>query len=215
VKTFPDGICACAGIDWEALPSQPIEVVRLAVDTGMRDLDGAEETIFHLRIRILRAARKVRLWEQYVDPDTGQPFTDPKRWIQVRWPRSWRYCKDAMDTEEPLKDLPIETITQITGANLKVLAHEGLSSNLRTMPAVLEAAKKKTKDGLIDYLNQNHQQHIGKVTVTERGASAKMDEAIMIAKVIYDCKTDGEAQEAIAAEFVDEHAVEYEMRRAS
>ena len=140
MKTFSNGVEAVGAVDWEGMTKQPIEYAALAVRQALSALEGSEETVFHNRMRVLRVARHLELWKLDMDPEVDQPFVSMKRWIQTLWPKSYRYCVDAWETEEALDDLPMAELTEVTGANLKVLRQ--VSSGVRGKGAVLKAARK-------------------------------------------------------------------------
>ena len=194
------------------MTSRPIEEAALAVKQALSRLEGAEERIFHARMRVLRAARELKLWTLDLDPELGVPFVRMERWIRALWPQSFRYAKDALETEEALASVPMETLTQITGANLKVLADEGLSSNLRSNPAVLEAAKDRTKESFVEYLNGQHGQHIEPIRLMPKVDTARFDAALEMVMVVEDCNR-GEALVAIAGLVEQEYLVRYEHKR--
>ena len=213
-ETFSSNIEAAINFDWSGLATWPVEYVQLAVKQSLCVLEGSEETIFHARMRVLRVARQLELYKLDIDPEWGQPFTEMGPWIQRLWPKSWRYCKDAMKTEEPLKDVPMETLSQISGANLKVLADEGLSSGLRTAPDVIEAAKTLTKDKLIDWFNEEKGQNIQKPALMPKLDVDEFEAAIEMARVCDGCESRAESIKAIAISYIQDHAVEYERRTA-
>ena len=174
MKIFSPDVEAVRDFDWEHI-SGPLHVADLAIKQALGALDGSEEYIFHSRMRVLRAARKLRTWERCMDPEVDRPFASMEVWIKRTWPKSYRYAKDAWETEEALDAVPMDDLKAISGANLKVLADEGLSSGLRSKPEVLEAAKNLTKEGFVGYLNQTHQQHIEPIRVMPKVASDRFE----------------------------------------
>ena len=174
MKIFSPDVEAVRDFDWEHI-SGPLHVADLAIKQALGALDGSEEYIFHSRMRVLRAARKLRTWERCMDPEVDRPFASMEVWIKRTWPKSYRYAKDAWETEAALDAVPMDDLKAISGANLKVLADEGLSSGLRSKPEVLEAAKNLTKEGFVGYLNQTHQQHIEPIRVMPKAASDRFE----------------------------------------
>lgn len=212
-KTFSDSIEAVGRVDWEGMTSQPIEYAQLAVKQALARLNGAEESIFHHRMRVLRVARQMELFKLDRDPEVGQPFATMKRWIQVLWPESYRYCKDAWETEAALAAVPMETLAGITGANLKVLADEGLSTGLVTNVDVLKAATERTKDAFVEYLNSQHGQHIEPVRLMPRVDAGEFERAVEMVMFVEECNR-AEALCKIASLIIAEYAVAYERRTA-
>ena len=198
MKTFSDDIEAVASIDWEGMDSQPLAYAALAVKQAMEAMDGAEESVFHNRMRVLRVARKLELWKLDLDPDVDRPFVDPRRWVKHLWPRSYRYCAEAWDTEEDLGEFPMNVLQDITGANLKVL----------------KAAKEMTKDQFTEHLSKDYHQHIEPVRVMPKAGSEKFEEAIVMVEVVEDCNR-AEALEKIAELIIGEYAVAYDRKEKS
>ncbi len=208
-KTFSETIEAVGRFDWEGLASQPVEYAQRAVKQALARLNGAEESIFHHRMRVLRIARQMELFKLDTDPEVGQPFVTIKRWIQSLWPESYRYCKDAWETEEALAAVPMEKLTQITGANLKVLADEGLSSGLATNADVLKAATERTKDSFVEYLNSQHGQHLEPVRLMPKVDAGEFERAVEMVQAVEECNR-GEALCKIASLIIAEYAVPFE-----
>ena len=207
MKTFSDDIEAVGTIDWEGMDSQPLEYVALAVKQAMEAMDGAEESVFHNRMQVLRVARKLELWKLDLDPDVGQPFVTMKRWIQALWPKSYRYAVDAWETEEALDDLPMDELTAVTGANLKVLRQVG--SGVRAKKAVLKAAREMTKDQFEAHLTEKYGQHLEPVRIMPKAGSDKFDLAIEMVEAVEECNR-AEAMEKIADLIISEYAAQYE-----
>ena len=210
MKTFSDDIEAVGTIDWEGMDSQPLAYAALAVKQAMQAMDGAEESVFHNRMRVLRVARKLELWKLDLDPDVDRPFVDPRRWVKHLWPRSYRYCAEAWDTEEDLGEFPMNVLQDITGANLKVLRQ--VSSNVRGK--VLKAAKEMTKDQFTEHLTTKYDQHIEPVRVMPKAGSEKFEEAIVMVEVVEECNR-AEALEKIAELIIGEYAVAYDRKEKS
>jgi hypothetical protein len=212
LKTFQDDIEAVGAFDWDGLTSQPIQVAALAVKQAMRALDGAEETVFHNRMRVLRVARQLELWKLDLDPDVGEPFVTMKRWIQSLWPKSYRYCVDAWETEEALAEVPMGDLTDITGANLKVLKE--VSSGVRAKKAVLKAAREMTQDQFKAHLSSKYDQHLEPIRVMPKADADEFEEAVEMVEVVEECNRH-EALVKIAQLIKQEYAVPYEHKRTA
>ena len=212
-EIFSDQLSLATAFDWDIL-TKPSPEADLAVLQALSAMDGAEELIFHSRMRVLRAARKLRTWERCMDPEVDRPFASMEVWIKRTWPKSYRYAKDAWETEAALDAVPMDDLKAISGANLKVLADEGLSSGLRSKPEVLEAAKNLTKEGFVGYLNQTHQQHIQKPVLMPKEDLEEFEAAIEMAMVCEECQSRSEAIKAISVAYIQENAVNYERKRA-
>ena len=210
MKTFSDDIEAVSSIDWEGMDSQPLAYAALAVKQAMQAMDGAEESVFHNRMRVLRVARKLELWKLDLDPDVDRPFVDPRRWVKHLWPKSYRYCAEAWDTEEDLGELPMNVLQDITGANLKVLRQ--VSSNVRGK--VLKAAKEMTKDQFAEHLTKDYHQHIEPVRVMPKADAEEFEKAVEMVMEVEECNR-AEALKKIADLIVSEYAVPYDHKHRS
>jgi hypothetical protein len=207
MKTFSDDIEAVGAIDWEGMDTQPLEYVALAVKQAMQAMDGAEESVFHNRMRVLRVARKLETWKLDLDPDVDRPFVDPKRWVKHLWPKSYRYCAEAWETEEELGEFPMNVLQDITGANLKVLRQ--VSSGVRGK--VLNAAREMTKDQFEAHLSEKYDQHIEPIQVMPKVSAVKFEEAVTMVETVEECNR-AEALEKIAELIICEYAVAYEHK---
>jgi hypothetical protein len=207
LKTFSTDFETIVAFDWDGLTSQPLEVAELAVKQALTRLEGSEETIFHSRMQVLRVARKMELWKLDLDPDVGEPFATEERWIKSLWPKSYRYAKDAWETEEALADLPMAELKEVTGANLKVLRQ--VSSGVRGKKAVLKAAREMTKDQLEEHLTSKYGQHIEPVRMMPKAGSEKFETAVEMVESVEECNR-AEAIEKIADLIIGEYAAQYE-----
>jgi hypothetical protein len=213
MKNIFSDLDAALSFDYDQLSEYDPEIALLAVHQAVRALRGAEERVLHTRMRIIRAVRLLGLWKLDRDEEVGQPFASLDRWVKVTWGEGFRYAKEAWQTEEALADVPMEALAQITGANLKVLADKGLSSNLRTAPDVIEAAKCRTKDNFLEYLNNQHHQHIPKPTLMPKEDIDEFEAAIEMARVCEHCTSRAEAIKAVSVSYIQDHAVEFERLR--
>ena len=207
MKIFSSDVEAITAFDWSGLTSQPVEIAALAVKQALGALEGAEESVFHSRMQVLRVARKLELWKLDLDPDVGQPFVTMKRWIQALWPKSYRYAVDAWETEEALDDLPMDDLREITGANLKVLRQ--VSSGVRGKKSVLKAAKAMTKEQFESELTSKYDQHIEPVRLMPKAGAEKFETAVDMVETVEECNR-AEAMEKIADLIISEYAAQYE-----
>ena len=204
---FTEGSEALGAFDIEGLKERPIQEAALAVKQILGVLEGSEERVFHCRMRVLRVARQLELWKLDTDPDVGEKFVTMKRWIQALWPKSYRYAVDAWETEEALADLPMKDLTEITGANLRVLRQ--VSSGVRSKKAVLKAAKGMTKEQFETELTNNYGQHIEPVRVMPKVDAAEFERALLMVEAVEECNR-AEALKKIATLIIQEYAAAYE-----
>lgn len=207
LKIFSSCSDPLGAFDFEGLTSKPIQEAAEAVRAALSALEGAEESVFHSRMRVLRVARQLELWKLDLDPEVDQPFATMRRWIQALWPKSYRYCVDAWEMEEALEELPMGELVEITGANLKVLKET--SPNVRRKKAVLAAAKERTQDSLKEYLTERHDQHFEPVRLMPKAGSEKFEVAVSMVMTVEECNR-AEAMEKIATLIVQEYAAAYE-----
>ena len=212
MKTFSSDVEAVGAIDWEGMAKQPIEYAALAVRQALSALEGSEEMVFHSRMRVLRVARELELWKLDLDPDVDQPFVSEKRWIQSLWPKSYRYAIEAWETEEALADLPMAELTEITGANLKVLKQ--VSPGVRKKKAVLTAAKGMTQETLIKHLAEKYDQHTEPVRLMPKPDSEEFEKAVEMVMAVEEC-TRAEALKKIADLIISEYAAAFEHKDTS
>jgi hypothetical protein len=212
MKNFSPEVEAVGAFDWEGLTSQPIAYAQLAVRQALDALEGSEENIFHSRMRVLRVARQLELWKLDLDPEFGVPFTDEKRWIHALWPKSYRYCSDAAEMEEELKEVPMDDLAEITGANLKVLKET--SGNVRNKKSVLDAAKGMTQENLKAHLTSNYDQHFEPIRLMPKVGAVKFEEAVGMVEAVEECDR-AAALEKIADFIIAEYAVQFEHRRTA
>ena len=207
MKTFSETLDSITAFDWEGMAKQPIEYAALAVRQALSALEGSEETVFHNRMRVLRVARHLELWKLDLDPEVDQPFVSMKRWIQTLWPKSYRYCVDAWETEEALDDLPMAELTEVTGANLKVLRQ--VSSGVRSKGAVLKAAREMTKDRFEAVLTKDYGQHFEKVVLMPPVGVDEWEAVVGMVMLAEDCSRP-KAMEKIIDLVKSEYAARYE-----
>jgi hypothetical protein len=214
VQTLHKGSEALGSVDWAGLTRKPKEEAEEAINAILGQWEGVEDRIYTARMRLFREIRERKLepWLRRTDPDVGEPFQSCDRWLKSAFPRQWGYCHDAMRTEEPLSDVPMEVIAEISVANLKVLADKGLSSNLRKNKSVLKAAKEKTKEGFIEFLNTKHDQHIEPTKMMPKVGVDKFEEAVAMVEAVEECDR-AAALEKIAELIIGEYAVAYEHRK--
>jgi hypothetical protein len=175
--------------------------------------DPLEKQVFALRGMCALLIEERSLWEQFIDPEVDEPFQSFDRFLKWSCPNSWGYVRDALRAVKELKDLPFEDLLQIKRSNLEQLKR--VSSSVRILPEVVQAAKAMPEKQFVDKMNKEHSQHLSAktpVVMVDSEAHPKLEEAIEMATLLYGCKSRGEALEYIAADWVENHAVEFEHR---
>ena len=169
-----DQLSLATQYDWLNLSDRPLDEALNALQQGLQAVDGIEETALHLRMRIFRAVRKGKLWEKFIDPEVGEPFVDPRRWVKWICPKSTSYALKAWDREEALQDIPMIHLAHISGANIDVLKE--VSTSVRKKPAVLKAAMELTQDGLKQFVSRPpYDQHIEKITLVDKPVNTRFE----------------------------------------
>lgn len=201
-------------VDWDAIKDSPLESAASALKSILGHLEGAEERIFAVRGRALVLVQERETWKLDNDPEVDRPFTSMDRWLKVTFPKSWRYCYDALWTAEELKELPFSEVSTIRRCNLKQL--ERISSGVRALPEVRQAAQTKTKSEFVAFVNEKFpEQHLepDQPVIMPKGDADEFEAAIEMAMVCEECRTRAEAIKAIAVNYIQEHAAVYEHRK--
>lgn len=128
--------------------------------------------------------------------------------------RATKYA--ALKAVNHLVNVSPKTLEQIPRCNIYTLV--GVSSAVRELPEVLEAAK-GSEDSFTDYLAQNHpQQHIESTTrlllKPTRGARKVIDQAFELVMAREGCTTREECLEMICAAYVADCETEDRFRQA-
>jgi len=198
-------------LDWHAVRAMAPEPAAIALDGALRALDGLSKRIFIERGLILLEVESRRLWEHLASPE-GVPYRSFEQWVCSAADYSRRDCFYALAAAKELRDIPVRELSQMTRSNIEVM--KTLSSGVRQKPEVIEAAKNLPEREFVAKIQGEYpEQHLERsqpVVMASVGASEKIDQAIALATALYGCKSRGEALEAIAADFLVEHAGELE-----
>lgn len=189
--------------DWFQLRLQPPRQCADALQGILRGLEGIEERVFAVRGMCLVLAEERQLWREHIDLEVGIPYESMDRWLKAICPRSWGYCYDAKRTIEALKDIAPDELVKVKRCNLEQLKR--VSSGVRALPAVIEAAKTLPEKAFVEKVNREFEQHLSvkqPVVMIENSANTIVDQAIDMAMALEGCGSRGEALEAVAAYFV-------------
>lgn len=122
----------------------------------LRLLDRTEKLSHAERGYICRIVKEHRLHEQRLD--NGHPCS-MNRWITLACPWGHSTVFQAMKDVEDLKDIPPEHLAEIPQANFPVMKQ--LSTQVRSEPAVLEAAKTQQSEEFAQTIQRDYpDQHI-------------------------------------------------------
>lgn len=144
------------------------------------------------------------LWRGATDPLTGLPFESMSAWILRRAPYSYRHCHSAMTAVDELKDIPVNTLSSISGCNIAQL--QKMSTQVRSNPQVLADAASLSQEEFAakvakDYPDQHIQPRVRVTWNLEPDVIIVMNHAIDKAMQM-GCSTRERALEAIFAEFL-------------
>jgi hypothetical protein len=197
--------------DWLALKIMPVQPAANALRSILFAYDSLEKQVFALRGMAALLIEERELFKEIYDPEVGEPYQSFDRFLKQEFPNSWSYIRDALRAVKELRQVPFEDLLQIKRCNLEQLKR--VSSSVRILPEVVQAAKVLPEKKLVEKLNKEYSQHLEvrqPVVMAEASVSDKVDEAVEMAIALYGCKSRGEALECVASDFIDTHAVEYE-----
>jgi hypothetical protein len=197
--------------DWSQLRGMVEEAAGKRLTAILSGLDRVEKQVYALRGMAMLLVEERQLYRWVMDEEVGDYFQSFDRWLKQTCPESWSYCRQALNAVKELKAVPFEDLLQINRCNLEQL--KKVSSGVRLLPDVIQAAKSMPEKQFVEKLNREHDQHLDvkqPVVMADTDVCDKLDEAIEMATALYGCKSRGEALEAIASDFIEEHAVEFE-----
>ena len=192
--------------DWSVLRAMDPEPAAKHLSAILSGLDRVERRVYALRGMCMLIVEERELYRWAIDEEVGDYFQSFDRWLKQTCPESWSYCRQALNAVKELRDLPFEDLLHTPRCNIEQL--KKVSSNVRQLPEVVKAAQTLPEREFVAKVNQQFDQHLEirrPVVMADTAVCDKRDEAIKIAKLVYDCKSDGEALEAIFADFIDEH----------
>ena len=149
--------------DFDAIRAMTAEEASNPVVDILRTMEAADERIefltrqvYALRGAAMKIARDKCIYECFWDEEVGQVFRSLDRWNKVTFPKSWRYNQEALATILKLPDVPMEALVNMPRCNIMALTQ--VSSNVRTIPAVLEAGQTLSEDAFAAKLTKDHGQ---------------------------------------------------------
>ena len=149
--------------DFDAIRAMTSEDASKPVVDILRTMEAADERIesltrqvYALRGAAMKIAQDKQIYKFFVDEEVGQPFRSLDRWNKATFPKSHRYNQEALATILKLPDVPMEALVNMPRCNIMALTQT--SSNVRTLPAVLEAGQKQSENEFLDTLTRDHHQ---------------------------------------------------------
>jgi hypothetical protein len=149
-------ISALRNPDWLTIRLQPDEVAAASLAAILRNLDRIEEQAFAVRGEAMLLIEERNLYRWIVDEEVGDYFQSFDKWLKDTLPRSWGYCRDALRTRKECRQIPYGDFVNIKRCNLEQL--KKTSSNVRTLPDVIQAAKQLPEKAFVAKLNAEHSQ---------------------------------------------------------
>ncbi len=142
--------------DWLALRIMDPEQAAPAIRSILLSLDPFEKQVFALRGMCAMLIEDRQLYRWVVDEEVGDYYASFDRFLKTEFPNSWSYIRDALRAVRELKDMPFADLLHIRRANIEQL--KKVSSNIRTLPDVIQAAKQLPEKAFVAKLNAEHSQ---------------------------------------------------------
>ena len=149
--------------DFDAIRAMTAEEASNPVIDILRTMEAADERIesltrqvYALRGAAMKIAQDKQIFKFFIDEEVGQPFRSLDRWNKATFPKSHRYNQEALATLLKLPDVPMEALVNMPRCNIMALTQT--SSNVRTLPAVLEAGQTQSENEFLDTLTRDHHQ---------------------------------------------------------
>jgi hypothetical protein len=149
-------ISALRNPDWLTIRLQPDEVAAASLAAILRNLDRIEEQAFAVRGEAMLLIEERNLYRWIVDEEVGDYYVSFDKFLKDLLPRSWGYCRDALRTRKECRQIPYGDFVNIKRCNLEQL--KKTSSNVRTLPDVIQAAKQLPEKAFVAKLNAEHSQ---------------------------------------------------------
>lgn len=197
--------------NWKELRSMAEETAATRLTAILSGCDRVEKRVYALRGMAMLLVEERQLFRWVIDEEVGDYFVSFDRWLKQTCPESWSYCRQALNAVKELREMPFEDLLSIKRANLEQLKR--VSSNVRLLPAVIEAAKTLPEKAFVEKLNRDHAQHLEvkqPVALAPAGDVAEFESAIEMAMLVEHCDTRADAIKAIAVSYIQDHATEFE-----
>ena len=141
--------------------SKPVVDILRTVEAADERIESLTRQVYALRGAAMLIAQQKEIFKLFIDDEWGEPFRSLDRWNKATFPKSHRYNAEALATIQKLPDVPMEKLVATPRCNIMTLTQ--VSSGVRTLPEVLEAAQVLTEDGFIGKLTRDHGQHLERV----------------------------------------------------
>ena len=174
------------------------------LDARLRAIGRAERQTFVETGLIVSAMEQRQLWRHLSAPD-GQPYHSFNAWVMAASGVSRSTAYAAWKTLQALSWMDLDDLRQIPHCNARRLI--GLSTAVQRDPRIIDAAKRSEKEFLDAVTLSYPEQHVeadSRLTLKpEVSARGVMEAAWEVACWVYDVTRREDAQEHIAAYFLD------------
>jgi hypothetical protein len=196
--------------DWFAIRLMAPEPAAARLGAVLRALDTIEEQSFAVRGEAMLLIEERDLYRYVIDEEVGDYYQSFDKWLKDTLPRSWGYCRDALRARKELKEIPFDAFGKMKRCNIEKLKE--VSSSLRLLPEVIEAAKNLPEKQFVEKMNRDHAQHLEvkrPVMMVASPDAAKFDHAVEMVMAVEECNRD-EALIHIAELIEQEYAAPFE-----
>lgn len=197
--------------DWGELRKSPPAEAAKSLSAILASLEGIEKQAFALRGMAALLIEERELYRFVIDEEVGDYFQSFDRFLKVSCPTSWSYVRDALRAVKELKDIRFDDLLEIKRCNLEQL--KKVSSGVRKLPEVVQAAKTMPEKAFVQKMNAEHQQHLEEkkpIIMAPAGDVDEFEQALAMAMALEECETRADAIKAVAAFYIAENAVQYE-----
>ena len=194
--------------DWLALKLMAPQPAAVALRSILLAWDEAEKKVFALRGMAALLIEERELYKEVEDLEFGVPYASFDRFLKQEFPNSWSYIRDALRAVKELRQVPFEDLLQIKRANLEQLKR--VSSGVRILPEVVQAAKALSEKKLVQKLNTEYNQHLevkAPVMMAEADVCQLFEQAVDRVIIVYGC-TRSEALEYIGQDILEKYPLE-------
>jgi hypothetical protein len=198
---------AIIALDWAAIGRLPDLEAAKILDARARALERISKSIFAERGLILLEVQERRLWS-HLEASGGQSYHSFEHWVAEACDYSRRDCFYSLAAMKELRSIPREDLTQIPRSNLEQL--KKVSSSVRLLPQVIQAAKVLPERQFVEALNRDHSQHLEirqPVVMAPGEVCETFEHAVERVIVYYEC-TRAEALEYIGNDILGMYPVE-------
>ena len=141
--------------------SRPVVDILRTVEAADERIESLTRQVYALRGAAMLIAQEKQIYRFYIDDEWGEPFRSLDRFNKALFPKSWRYNAEALATIQKLPDVPMEKLVSTPRCNILTLTQ--VSSSVRSLPDVLEAAQTLSEDEFIGKLSRENGQHLDRL----------------------------------------------------